>query len=165
MRIHPSEMQYSMTLVFSFPLNLMPTPRPSRASSKYSLRGSSERRSGGVSEASAIMAPYPRAPSPVNAKCRAAKSNVKETLLAWLPHDRDRIKRSSRHERQGPLDLPAEQAEARTARARASVPSRRHTRLFQAEDSGGGQSAASRHQCSRGGNPPADNGPRSGDWR
>ena len=43
--------EYSMTLVFSLPLNLMPTPRSSSASSKCSLRGSSERRSGGVSVA------------------------------------------------------------------------------------------------------------------
>ena len=31
----PSEMQYSRTLVFSWPLNVIPTPRQSSASSKY----------------------------------------------------------------------------------------------------------------------------------
>ena len=33
-RIQPSDTEYSMTLVFSWPLNLMPTPRLSSASSK-----------------------------------------------------------------------------------------------------------------------------------
>ena len=59
-RIQPSDTEYSMTLVFSWPLNLMPTPRLRSASSKCSLRGSRDRRSGGVSVMSAMSAPLKR---------------------------------------------------------------------------------------------------------
>ncbi len=46
-RIQPSLTQYSVTLVFSAPLKRMPTSRSSALASKYGLRGSVERRSGG----------------------------------------------------------------------------------------------------------------------
>src|SRR3954469_17677088 len=48
-RIQPSDTQYSSTSWRSRPLKRMPTPRRSVSPSKCGLRGSSERRSGGVS--------------------------------------------------------------------------------------------------------------------
>src|SRR5665213_3192020 len=48
-RTQPSLTQYSSTLVFSTPLNRIPTPRSSRTASWCGLLGLLERRSGGVS--------------------------------------------------------------------------------------------------------------------